>query len=167
MFQNCKEATKYQHHVSMFFILCTWLYLLNFEGVVVNLTDNSFNISELQMRFSPNSPEIHHYNARSIVHQFISSNSLRNSGRKFESNHRSCINQCLQIDVIKKSNLETMGYYDTLTDAGIVRKQCSLLPYPPVTTEQLKRKKNYYNGSNFITEWTTYCTSKETNVFHF
>ena len=95
-----------------------------------------------------------------FIHQFISSKSQRNSDRKLESNHRSCFNQYLQIDGIKKSNLETMGYYDTITDEDIVRKQYSLLPYPSVTAEQLEREKTYYNGSNFITKWTTYRSSQ-------
>ena len=53
-----------------------------------------------------------------------------------------------------------MGYYDTITDEDIVRKQYSLLPYPSVTAEQLEREKTYYNGSNFITKWTTYRSSQ-------
>ena len=152
MHQNFTEGTKYQNRVSMFFILCTWLYSLNYTGVAGNLRDISFNIYEVQTNFSPYSPKIQYYNAPSVIHQFISSKSLRNSGRKFQSSHCSCINQYLQIDVIKKRNLETMGYYDTLTDEDIVRKQYSLLPYPPVTTDQLEREETYYSGSNFITE---------------
>ena len=50
-------------------------------------------------------------------------------------------------------DLEILGYYDTLTNYDIVREQYSLLPYPPVTKQELELEKIHYNNSNIITQY--------------
>ena len=46
--------------------------------------------------------------------------------------------------VIGEADLESSGYYETLTKDDIVQNQYSLLPYPSVTEEDLADEKYYY-----------------------
>ena len=151
---NCKQNTKYQISPSKFFMLGTLFYSLYLKEVSGTLRDMGTNISEVKIELSPISHAIRHYNAACNIHQFIPSKCVWDSGRKFERNNRSCIN------LKQKKTLNMPGNYDALNDKDIVRKQYSLLPYPPVTTEQLEDEKTYYNGTNLIIKYTAYCTFK-------
>ena len=150
---NCKQNTKYQITPLIFFQLSTLFSALYFEAVSGTLRDMCLNISKVKIKCSLISPAIQYYHATSIIRLFAPSKDLWGSRRKYVSNYRSCINhQYLQIEVIKTTNLDMTGYYDTLTAEDIVRKQYSLLPYPRVTREGLEREKMYYNASKFITK---------------
>jgi len=141
-------------------MLGTLFYSLYLKEVSGTLCDMGINISEVKIELSPILQAIQHYNTACNIHQFIPSKSDWDSGKKFERNHRSCINQYLQIDLKQKKTLNMPDNYDALNDKDIVRKQYSLLPYPPVTTEQLEDEKTYYNGTNLIIKYTAYCTCK-------
>ena len=150
---NCKQSTKYQIPPLIFFQLSTLFNALYFEAVSGTLRDMCINISKVQTKCSHISPAIQYYHATSTIHLFMPYKCIWDSRRKYESIYRSCINhQYLQIEVIKTTNLDMSGYYDTLTDEDIVRKQYSLLPYPRVTREGLEREKMYYNAIKFITK---------------
>ena len=147
---NYKQNTKYQIPVSKFLMLCVLFYSLYFKKVSGTIGDRGTNVFEVQIDLSPISLAIQHYNSACNIHQFIPSKCIWDSCGNIERNYRSCINQYLQIDVQEKLTLNIPGNYDALNDKDIVRKQYSLLPYPPVTEEELEHEKTYYNGTNLI-----------------
>ena len=110
-----------------------------------------FNISKAQTKVFFILIALQYYNVICFFGHFIKSKYITDSGKKFELNSHFHINQCLQIDENKGGDLDTHGYYDTLTDEDIVWKQYSLLPYPPISKEALEVEEAYYKGIEMCT----------------
>ena len=66
--------------------------------------------------------------------------------------------------VMKSNDLESTGYYDTLTQDDIVRTQYCSLPYPAVSNEEFVRERNHYESKHQNVSYNIYPTVTINNL---
>ena len=145
--RNCNQRIKYP--VFMCFILGTLLESICYRCVCGSLHDMFHNTSAVHLNLFLDKAQYH--NITSSINQFITTKYTKEFVGTFYPSHYFYKKQCQANDLKQQTHLHTSGYYDTLTNDDIVRNQYSLLPYPPVTKEELERERMYYNGINLLT----------------
>ena len=63
--------------------------------------------------------------------------------------------------------LDSSGYLDTLTNDDKVKKQYSLLPYPPISRKSLSDERNHYGSIKRNMPFNVYFSSTLESINHF
>ena len=146
IFQNYTQHSRYQTTISVFFMSCVFLNALHLDAIYGNLQDMFLNISDVHNEFFPILHTAQYDNGTHVTDHCLTSKYTTNSCGKFKSNHHYCTYQYLNMEEKPEGEVEPTFYYDTITYDDLVQTQYSLLPYPPITKEQLEREKMYYSG---------------------
>ena len=78
-----------------------------------------------------------------------------------------CIDIQPQHHFHREYNMNSSGYFDTITHDDIVRKRYTLLPYPKVTKNEIQDMKLHYDGELRNIPFTAYPAITLENINHF